>query len=122
MKQEIAQELATRIENRLLKKINDEVFYKLNLATNLEVKVCKSYNGYYVCLEDDGYAATRQLTATPLLATMFAKANIWCDVYNTPTPGETFIRIHIRYKHPTGGSNGLELGCMTFDANDNLIS
>ncbi len=130
MKREEAEALKARIENEgILCLINDMMSSTFGLLADCGVSIKESRHDCWMHIEAKSDDATKQLTKTPLLRRMFKEATVECDAYYYPKEGgmtasgedELYGRVHIRYSHPGGGFNGLEIGRLIVRLDSKLV-
>ena len=118
MKKEVLDKFVSHLNEGLLEKVNQAVSEKLGAEIKFEIKIHEMYNDFTITLEERGEEITKQLTATPLLKSMFKNANLWSQAWFNENNGEASFSIHIAYDHTRGGSNGLTLLDLLFNKNN----
>ena len=87
------------------------VWDTLRVWARFEAEYYKSRGGWegctIKCITNEDIKA--QLTDTPLLRAMFADAEMRARLFEPSDSNSWYIEIGVNYKHPRGGSNGLDL-------------
>ncbi len=122
MKREEAETLVSKLESEgIVNLINDEMVRTFGVLYNAKIRVKEDYRrDCYIFVEDQNDDVRKQLTATQLLRQMFTEGEIYMDGYFFPGErgmtesgeDELMLYLHISYRHPDGGGNGLRVGSM----------
>ena len=121
MKEEIKNSLVEKLNNGLLDIVKQVINSNLGIATSFEVKTTYSnWSEWNISIVENGEETTKQLTASPLLAHLFAKGQIEIKVGYNEKKDAAIFSVAIAYDHHDG-SNGHDL--MRFDVSlkDNRI-
>jgi len=87
--------------------IHKAIFKYFGINTNMVAKLVKSN---YVELNDTGNDVDNKMRGNKLLRSVFSSVNLWGSVWQEEETDDIYITLHISYKHPSGGGNGLQIG------------
>lgn len=121
MKEQIAKQVVEKLNKGLLQKVNDKVSKELGVKVNFNVEESNRWNEYQVYLKEDGTDTTSQLTASPLLRSMFKDAELYVRVGYSEIENAIWFSVYISYNHRNGGFNGLELMNIAYDSDNNEV-
>ena len=121
MKEEIAKQVVEKLNKGLLQIVNDKISKELGVKANFNITESNRWNEYQVYLKEDGIDTTSQLTATPLLRSMFKDAELYVRVGYSEVENVIWFSVYISYNHKSGGSNGLELLNLAYDNDNNEV-
>lgn len=110
MNEKIANELAGKINNTYGAQICASIFKNLGVCINFRaVPTCALGGEYYVefFTRAGGMDVTDELTGNQLLRRIFKSGYLYASALYFQTEQKILVRVGVRYKHPDGGSNGL---------------
>lgn len=121
MKESVKNLLVQKLNNGLVKVIENLVNEKLGVKTSFVVKEnFHSWVGWVITLNDDGCEISRQLTATPLLSHFLKNGSLEVSLGYNEDVEKSIIRVTLSYNHPDGGYNGYDLLRFTVDKNNRV--
>ena len=122
MKEEVKNSMVEKLNNGLLDTVKEVISDQLGVETSLEVEYAYyPLSDWVLKIVETGDETTKQLTASPLLSHLFAKASLIISVGYDEKVDAAVFSVVAKYDHNGGGSNGHALMRFAIYLNDKQI-
>lgn len=91
----------TAIEKAFFKELGITCDIKPKIAGNI-TKVVEIY--------DASNDVDKKMRSNKLLRNVFSEVNLWGHAWMEEETGSIYFNVQVSYRHPSGGSNGIEIG------------
>jgi len=89
--------------------IEKALFKELGITCDIKPKI-PGYITKVVEIYDAGNDVDKKMRSNKLLRSVFSEVNLWGKAWMEEKTGSIYFNMHVSYRHPIGGSNGIEIG------------
>ena len=88
----------------------EKVFFKeFGITCNIDAKIVGNHNKV-VEITDSANDVDKKMRSNKLLRNVFSEVSFWGTAWMEEETNSVYFNMHVSYRHPSGGSNGIEIG------------